>query len=305
MKKLFLVINLFIFFILTAQHQPVYNSYAISPILINPAFTGADGALSFGIVSRIQFLGIESGNPLTNTLFAHTPLKNKNIALGTIMSYEKFGPQSNFNGNLMASYKIKISKFRLTFASSLGYLNRRFTFENANPVSFDKANEDPLSITNPSENKFNLGLGINISYKFFYLGAFSPTLKFSKIQQTELQNDFFYNQIHIYGGINYRISNSFVIKPSFLLRNLKSSGIQLDGNLLISAFDKVTFGANFKLNNAIAGIAMIHISPQFSVCYSYEHITTNLKNNSSGNHELHLKYIFKYYVNDLNVKKFK
>lgn len=303
-KNIFIVIILFIFEA-NSQHTIPYSSYMISPVLVNPAFAGSDGALSIGLVSRIQLLGIESGNPMANTLVAHTPLINKNFALGTIISYDKFGPQNIVNGNILASGKFKISTFKITLAATAGYTNTRLQFDDKNSISYDNASKDPVYNNNAASNKFNLGLGINVQYKFFFLGVFSPAIKLTKTPESALQKNYFYNQIQIFGGLNYRISDAILIKPSFLVRNVKGSGMQVDINFLANFFNTFTAGASYKINNAIAAIAMIQISPQFAISYSYEHITSNLKTGSMGNHELQLKYVFKYYVNDLNVKKFK
>ncbi|TAF73017.1 MAG: type IX secretion system membrane protein PorP/SprF [Bacteroidetes bacterium] len=306
MQKRLIVLFIFIFLKSTAQHTISYSSYMLSPVLVNPAFAGADGALSTGLVSRVQFLGTESGNPLSNTLFAHSPLINKNIAIGTIMSYDKFGPQHNFNGNFIASVKFKIQKIKVSLAGTVGYTNNRLVFDNPNnSISNEEANADPV-LRNNNLNKFNFGLGLNLQYKFFFLGANIPTLRVvSNATESPLQKEYFYNQIQVYGGVNYRLSDNVILKPSFLLRNLKGSGFQPDINFLVSLFDRYTAGVSYKLNNAISGLIMINITPQFGVSYCYDYITSNLNINSRGNHELQLKYIFKYYVNDMNVKRFK
>ncbi len=277
----------------------------LSPILVNPAFTGNDGALSIGLVSRLQLLGLESSNPMSNTIFAHTPLKNKNLALGTIISYDKFGPQNTFNGKLLASGKFKISKFKIGIGGSLDYTNNRIIFDEKNQISFESASNDPVYANNNSTNSLNFGLGINIQYKFMYIGAVAPAIKINTSNESVLQKNYFYSPVQVFGGLNYRIVEAILLKPSFLIRTLKSSGLQFDINLLANLFDKFTTGVSYKNNSGIAGLFMVQISPQIAISYTYEHITTNQKVGSMGNHELQLKYIFKYYINDLNVKKFK
>lgn len=278
----------------------------LNPVLINPAFVGNEDALATGLVSKIQFLGTESQNPIQNTIFAHSPLVNRSIAFGTILSYDVFGPQNNFSGNIIAAKKIKIKSFKFSFAGNLGYVNHRlnFTTQNTNPLSSETALSDPV-LNNLSNNKFNLGLGINVQYKYFFIGANIPTVIFSSTEQSPLLKNYFFNQIQFYGGLNYRISDDILLKPSFLIRSLKGSGIQSDVNLLLNLFDKYTAGISYKHNIEISAIMMIKLTKQFSVSYSYDYITSNLATASKGNHELQLKYVFKYYVNDMNVKKIK
>lgn len=306
--KYILILMFFIFSHIKSQHTISNTSYMLSPVIINPAFVGNDGALSIGLISRIEQWGTQSSNPISNTLFGHTPLVNKNIGIGGIVNYNIFGPQNNFSGKFIASGKFKVGKFRISIAGSAGYSNQVLSFTNSkgNPISIEEANTDPSLINRNVVNKFTLGLGTNVQYKMFFLGAYIPAINLNSLNESQIQKDFFYNQIQVFGGANIRILDELVLKPSILLRNLKGSGIQPDFNLLINLFDNYTIGASYKVNNAISGIVMLNLTRQFSIVYAYDYImNTNLGTNSKGNHELQLKYIFKFYVNDMNVKRFK
>ncbi|MBC7387835.1 MAG: type IX secretion system membrane protein PorP/SprF, partial [Opitutaceae bacterium] len=86
MKKTFLHITFA--FILTlswksgiAQLVPVYSQYLVNQTIINPAYAGANDCLNINALYRQQWAGYE-GAPSTRTLSAHSPLKNRAVALG-------------------------------------------------------------------------------------------------------------------------------------------------------------------------------------------------------------------------------
>mgnify|MGYP002777099845 CR=1 FL=1 len=284
------------------QHRPIFSGYMMNPVLVNPAFTGGEGALSTALVSRVQWLGVEGG-PVTNTLIAHTPLRIRSLGAGTIISYDRFGPLSTFDATLMGSYKFKIDRFRITLAGQAAYANTQFNAMSNNEQSISAAQADPV-FQNISTTYYRVGLGFNVAYRFYYFGMSMPYITVAANNPYE-QNNVFFNQQNIYGGLNYKITEDIAIKPSVLVKNIKGAGLQADLNLLFTIFDRFTPGISYRVNNAIVGLIMVNATRQLSFGYSYDYLTTPLTNYSSGNHEIQLRYTFKYYVNDMNVRKFK
>lgn len=297
-----LIICIFFRCNIIAQHRPLYSAYMLNPVLVNPAFAGNEGALSVAAVSRVQWLGI-SGGPITNTAIGHTPLVFRPMAVGAVVSYDKFGPQSLFYGTAMASCKIRLGKFRVVGAMQAGYNNMQLNFTSDNPQAIANAMNDPAYAT-LATHQYTLGAGVIIIYKNFFIGASIPYVSMQSGTNQEA-NGWLYSQQNLFTGANFEVSENVLLRPSVLLKNVKGSNLQADVNMLVTLFDKFTPGISYRVNNAIVGILMMNVNPQLSFGYSYDYVTSPLTNYTSGNHEIQVKYTFKYYVSELNVRKFK
>ncbi|MBN2774431.1 MAG: type IX secretion system membrane protein PorP/SprF, partial [Prolixibacteraceae bacterium] len=64
-----------------AQQDPMYTQYMFNTQTINPAYAGTWEALSFMVLGRQQWAGLD-GAPQTYTFSMQAPLKNERVALG-------------------------------------------------------------------------------------------------------------------------------------------------------------------------------------------------------------------------------
>lgn len=58
------------------QQDPQYTQYMYNMNVINPAYAGSRENLSFGLLYRTQWTGID-GAPETGTFFGHLPVGEK------------------------------------------------------------------------------------------------------------------------------------------------------------------------------------------------------------------------------------
>ena len=76
-KVLLIAWCIFIAAPLRAQDAVQYSQYFSNQMAINPAYAGADDALSISLIHRNQWTGVD-GAPSTTTLTAHTLFNNEN-----------------------------------------------------------------------------------------------------------------------------------------------------------------------------------------------------------------------------------
>ena len=149
MKKLIALILVLITVGAYAQQNAVFSQYMFNPFAINPAYAGSRDAASIVLLNRSQWLGI-SGAPNTQTLAAHTPTNNRNLAWGINMTYDRLGPTSNLFFAGTSAYQLVLEKGTLNFGLRAGLFN---TVLNGQKLRF-RENED--AVDHQNENKCHI-----------------------------------------------------------------------------------------------------------------------------------------------------
>ena len=92
-----------------SQQLPQFTQYMFNTVSVNPAYAGSRETLSVVGLHRSQWVGIEKG-PTTQTLSAHTPLKNKKIGLGLSIIKDNLGYENFLFMYADASYTIPVGE---------------------------------------------------------------------------------------------------------------------------------------------------------------------------------------------------
>src|SRR5688572_28456063 len=79
-----------------AQQKMQFTQYMFNCLVINPAYAGADEALSLTFIQRSQWSGVENA-PSTQTLSAHTLFKKKHFGLGLTIVNDRIGVHKNLS----------------------------------------------------------------------------------------------------------------------------------------------------------------------------------------------------------------
>ena len=93
---------LLVFSDIYAQQDPQYTQYMYNTQVINPAYTSANDGLSFGLLTRTQWVGFD-GAPKTSTFTVSNPfwIKEK-MGIGLSIVHDKIGPA--IQGNYTIDY---------------------------------------------------------------------------------------------------------------------------------------------------------------------------------------------------------
>ena len=108
-QKLITGIAVFLFGLLgvSAQQDPQYTQYMYNTQVINPAYVGSKDALSFGLLYRTQWVGLE-GAPQTGTFTIDSPIGSLDkMGLGLTIVRDELGP--SISSNITADYSYSIN----------------------------------------------------------------------------------------------------------------------------------------------------------------------------------------------------
>jgi type IX secretion system PorP/SprF family membrane protein len=222
MKK---TLTLFTFMLLLgkmafAQQEPMFTKYMFNSLVFNPGYAGSKEYLSVGLLHRSQWVEIE-GAPITQTLTAHTPLRNQRVGVGFSVSNDIIGPSRTTSANLSYAYRIPMGKYKLSVGLQGGVENYNANWKD---VTIDDPN-DLVFQQNVNIILPNFGMGLFFYSKNFYVGLSSPKLVEYDLKESgnTVQDIYARSSRHFYGMIGAAIpikGDALIFKPSFITRNV-------------------------------------------------------------------------------------
>ena len=281
--------------VMMSQQDAQFTQYMYNTININPGYAGSRGVMSIFGLYRTQWVGLD-GAPESTTFSLNTPLSNSNLGLGVSLISDIIGPTNENALSTDLSYTIRTSE---TFKLSFG-LKATANFFNLDVNKLSPEHQGDAQFQN-FHNTFspNFGAGVYLHSDKAYLGFSIPNFI-----QTDRYND---NDVVIYKDkINYYLIGGYVFdlnpyetvkfKPSLLTKMVEGAPLQVDvsGSFLFNNVFSV--GMSYRWSASVSALAGFQISNGLYVGYAYDHETTNLKNYSSGSHEIYLRFeLFKSY----------
>ena len=281
MKLRLTIAALFLVLTANAQHNSSYSQYAFNALLLNPAYAGSSDALNLTSLYRRQWLGLD-GSPTTITFSAHMPVKSKKISLGMSLSDEKFGVSEHTKAMLIYAYRFRLLGGKFSFGLQAGVDTYRANWNQVRTTQL----RDP-SFTGNVEKKIipQAGFGLYYYTNNMYAGIAVPRI-FNPGQPM-------YETALLHAGCVLPVSEDIKIKPSVLVNS------PLDVNPILTFYWKnvLGLGVGYSMNQTAMAFLDLKINDQFRLGYAYDYTFSNLRNYSTGSHELMLRYLFHYKVN--------
>lgn len=282
------------------QQLPQFTQYMYNTISINPAYAGSREVLVINILNRSQWVGLE-GAPVTQTLSTHSSIPKTKLGVGLSIINDKLGYEKKIYIFSDISYKINLDpldKYKFTFGLKVGF--RKYSID-------DELLNDPEYNTDPFLNKVNfkwdpnVGVGLYFRGESFYLGLAVPKI-FTYKNNTEYfsldRMSYFLN-----GGYVFNVSKKLIFKPTFLLKYSEGAPISFDLSTLFFINENLWLGVSYRFSDSIGAIVNFKITDKLSIGYSYDYITSNLSNSTSGSHEIMLGYEFEFPKRECICKK--
>jgi len=276
-----------------AQQLPQYSQYLHNAFVFNPATAGISGSPEFKLVLRNQWTGLKdlSGNQQISTFSINAPLKEGKIGLGGYVFKDEFGPVSKTGISGIYAYHVSLSSTsRLSFGlSGSMYLYKLNTFD----LHFDVNNSSDNVLTTGNFKAFtpNLGFGTYYTGEKLFLGLSVPELVPAKISSSQ---DFFIMQVKqhyfLMGGTMLKLSDDVIMKPSMMLKIVKGAPTQADVNVMFDLKRSFYVGGSYRTNDAVVLMFGINLKDTWRLGYSYDMITSNLKQYAKSSHELMISY---------------
>jgi len=286
MKKLTIIAVLLLAFQTHAQQDPQYTQYMYNMNVMNPAYAGSRENLSFGLLYRTQWSGID-GAPETGTFFGHSPIGN-NLGLGLSLISDRIGPVNETNVYADVSYTLKLEgEHTLAFGVKAGA-----TFHDIGLADLDVFDpDDPFFNQNITSTTPNIGAGLFYYTNNYYLGFSVPNL-LESVHLDANGNKIGSESLHYFltGGYVFELSENTELKPSFLVKSAFSAPTSFDINVNARFYKKFEIGASYRLDDSFSGLINFAITPDVRIGYAYDAVTSDIEAYAPASHEVMLLF---------------
>jgi len=272
------------------QQAAQFTQYMFNGLVLNPAYAGADEALSLTFIGRQQWTGIE-GAPSTQTFSAHTLIKAKHIGVGLNLVNDKIGVHRNLN--VMSSYSYRIQLDRKTFLSfgiQAGIHNSRSDYN-----SIQRANDPALLNVVAAKTSFDFGAGIYFGSPRLVLGFSAPTILPQNIELNDSVGVHFKgDNFFLLASYRIKINEAVEMQPGVLLKYRQDVPLSYDVNLNMIYRQVLTLGLSYRREESIDFLFKAQATPQLQLGYAYDYPLQSASVMGAGSHELMVNYLFRY-----------
>jgi type IX secretion system PorP/SprF family membrane protein len=290
MNKFITIIILFVSAVVVrAQQIPHYSQYWLNDFVLNPAIAGTKNYFEAKSNNRYQWIGITDA-PRTYILSLNGPIVNERMGVGGYVFTDIVGPTRRTGGYGSYGYKVSLSdNIKLSMGLSAGVLQFAVDAAKINlRDEFDPALSNGLQSVVVPDASFGF---LVYTDKKWYLGVtanqlFNNRLKF--FEQKDLNSNTNRLALHATAMAGYRfyVNDDFAVEPSVFIKYVSPVPVQIDGSLRFIYKDKLWAGGTFRTNDAIVASIGYLMNNNLIFGYSYDYSTSNLRNYSSGTHEL-------------------
>lgn len=301
MKKILFtaLITLSVFVDVEAQQDPHYTQYMYNMNVINPAYAGSKENLSFGLLYRQQWEGIEDA-PRTFTFSGHSPA-GKNVGLGLSVISDEIGPVKEQNVYGDFSYTLNLGgEHRLALGIKAGATFQKIgLFSDINGTLPDPSDE---AFSEDSNNTyFNIGTGFFYYTNNYYIALSVPNMLKSKhlnVRRDGQERHYGEETQHYFltGGYVFQLTDNIKFKPFTMIKSAFDAPVSFDVSTNFLFNEKFEIGATYRLDDSFGGMVNYAITPNLRIGYAYDRIISDLKVTTPASHEVILLF-------DLNFPK--
>ena len=278
-----------------SQDAIQYSQYFSNQLVINPAYAGADDALSITLVHRNQWTGIQ-GAPSTTTITGHTLFKQEKTGLGMSLFVDEINIHRNVNFAGIYSYRIKTGKNSyLSMGLQAGLNHVRSDYASLTTTIYNPM--DPgLPAEQQSKTEFQFGTGVFFKGEKLEFGLSAPVL------YTSGEYGFYDTLTHLNSASHYflharykfRVNQNVMLVPGFLIKSQTGRPIAVDYNFETILKEVVMVAVSYRSFESMSLILQMKLLPQLRFGYSYDIPLKSQVRQYFNAHELMLNYVFKY-----------
>ncbi len=281
-----------------AQQATQYSLYMFNKAAYNPAYVGLDNLLTITGVYRKQWVDLV-GSPTSQHVNMHMPLFFMSSGIGLAFQNDQLGVEQNLRPELMYSYQVPLSrKSLLSVGVGAGLFQKTLNGSDIRTPDgeyqdvFDHR-DDVLSTANLSANANTLSAGIYYLSERLEVGLSTKNileqkLEFDPTSIIPVRTYFFSAIAHLDLNSSLKLHPSAFVKSDILQT-------QIDFSALLQYNDNIMIGASFRgysptTIDAASIIGGWQLAENTRIIYSYDLTLSNLRNVSSGTHEILLTY---------------
>lgn len=273
-----------------AQQRPQFTQYMFNQFVLNPAYAGANEALSLTFVNRSQWTKVD-GAPMTQTLSGHTLFKNEHTGLGVTITNDKVGAHKSTSAMVASTYHLKVASHSwVSMGIQAGIINKRSNFSNLTGAGID-----PQTGQGFSHTYLNLGTGFYFRSRTLEAGISVPEIFPGKLQVTDsLLLNLNKPNWYLFTKYRYTLNDHIDMEPGVLFKYLRGVPLSYDLNLSFEFYKVFSAGVSYRKEESIDIIWKAQLTPQLQVGYAYDRTIGKISALSNNSHELMVNYVFKY-----------
>jgi type IX secretion system PorP/SprF family membrane protein len=275
-----------------AQQNVQFTQYMFNGLVINPAYAGADEALSLTFIHRSQWTGLDNA-PSTQTLTAHTLIKEKKTGVGLTLVNDHVGIHKTLNALGSYAYHLRTGKNSyLSMGLQAGIRNVRNDY-----TSLMNGTTDPAAMNAyTARTFFDFGAGIYFRSPRLHAGLSVPEINTQRFYANDsLMKRFNPSNILLYGKYRIPLSDQITLEPSTLLKYLKGLPLSYDINMNLVYREVLTMGLSYRAKESVDFIFKANVTRQLQFGYAYDHPIGSVARVSNGSHELMIQYVFRHF----------
>ncbi len=293
-----------------AQQDPQFTQFMNAKLFTNPAYAGTTGAICADLIGRAQWTGFP-GAPNTYLLcvdgLIKKPILGGNIGLGLSVVDDKLGFDQTIGAKLAVSYirPVMSGLGKLSFGLELGIQNKTISGNWIAPDGTQTSGgtgpiTDPSIPPSFSNTGYDLGFGIYFTHlNGTYFGLSSTHLPDNGESLTSGKYTFdVARHYYVSAGTAFNLGGGgdFKLRPNLLVKS-DAKVTTFDVNVNILWKDMFWLGCSYRMQDAVApmlGFQKAMGPPAtaltWKIGYSYDVTTSEIKNHSSGSHEIFLGF---------------
>ncbi len=288
--------------VVRAQYDAQFSQYFMAMGYYNPGFAGTSDDLNIFATHRQQWVGIAHA-PQSTFVMADMPvtLGQHTHGVGVIFFSETVGLFQNMHAAGQYAYKKKLFGGVLSVGIQAGIVNQTFpTREVILPdlggvvggQSSSVEADDAIPTTKSEGMGLDINLGAYYTHANFYAGFGVTHVMEPEINLGENAVSFIGRAFNLTGGYNIQTRNPLIqLQPSvFLKTDLMSFQADVTARMVYNKM--FNGGISWRVNESVVALLGVSLG-RFQVGYAYDFPTTPLLKESSGSHELMMKYSFK------------
>lgn len=289
MKRALLIVALALCLRGEAQQTSQYTQYVLNMFSINPAVAGSKDCIDVRLGFRQQWVGYP-GAPTTGWASIHGSIRQKGKpyranrhGIGAVVEADNTGPLGYTTFALAYAYHIQMAKdYYMSFGLFGGVKQEKLDVGQINVVN----NNDPLLTSKGSVLVYpEVTPGLWIYNKSSWMGLTLEQVLNNKMKDLG-EDSRSSRHFMLTLGRRYRVSKTFSVVPSTLLKFSPASPVALDLNVMMEYRKQVGLGISYRNQDAVAFMVKVPFLKFFTLGYSYDVTTSRLRVASANTHEI-------------------
>ncbi len=286
MRKILIIFFLFPVSLIS-QQDSYLSLFRYNMLLVNPAFSGAEGKHVMSLTSRNQWSEAED-SPKTTAL-SYSVASGKNVGLGISILSDKIFIENQTTITADFSYRLT-----LTNGSALLLGIKAGGNSYSSDPSMLRGYNSEIDPLKKSLSSFNPNLGVGFLYQSsnLWFSGSMPRLFNSQREDGDLvvQSR---DRIHTYlaGGVSFLINDKFSIKPNLMFRQTKGINSVTDLGLKGGYLDVFELGFSIRTGSIFSSQAILKINENLTLGYAYDTFSNDqLSGLSLKAHEIAIQF---------------